>query len=206
MWRTMFITLLALASAPAWSAGQQCSPDAQDMFSFTWVPRMAADPTVGSVRITDRAGKTVQVLDNQTYYYGDNEAAGSNMDTRDFNNDGCGDLVFASDVAPIGNTSNTAFLYEPARRRFVENASLSGIGGLDIDPQDKHCVTGFWKGGAYDVGTQKFCWANGRLLLKEEASVSALVNPEGELACYLHTTTTYRGGKKKTRTKCTKEF
>lgn len=204
--RTMLLILLGLASAPAWSAGKQCSLDARDMFTFAWVPKTAADPTVGSIRITDRTGQTVQVLDNQTYYYGGDEAAADSLDTRDFNNDGCGDLVFASDVAAIGNTSNTAFLYEPDRGRFVLHELLSGIGGLDVDPSDKHCVSGFWKGGAMDVGTQKYCWSQGRLVLKEEFSVSPLINPEGEVACYVHTTTTYAGGKKKTRTKCTAKF
>lgn len=204
--RLILLTLLALASAPAWSAGKQCSLDARTMFTFTWVPQTAADPTTGSVRITDRAGRTVQVLDNQTYYYGGDEDAANSMATGDFNNDGCGDLVFASDIAPIGNTSNTVFLYEPSRRRFVAHEQLSDIVGLDIDPRDKHCVTGFWKGGAEYVGTQRYCWSKGRLILKEEASVSPRIDSEGEIACYLHTRTTYRHGKKKTRTTCTKEF
>lgn len=206
MWRTMLITLLGLASVPAWSAENRCSLDAKDMFTFIWVPKTAAEPNLGSIRITDRAGRTVQVLDNQTYHYGDSETAGDNMDTRDFNNDGCGDLVFASDVAGIGNTSNTAFLYEPASGRFVAHKSLSGIMGLDIDPHDKRCVTGYGKGGAADIHTERYCWSGGKLVVTEEYSVSPRVDSEGNPTCYLHTTTTYRHGQKKTRTKCTKDL
>ncbi|MEO5934309.1 MAG: hypothetical protein ABIQ08_12270, partial [Duganella sp.] len=44
MWRIIFITLLGLASAPAWSAGKQCSLDAKTMFTFTWVPQTPAEP------------------------------------------------------------------------------------------------------------------------------------------------------------------
>ena len=206
MWRTIFITLLGLASAPAWSAGNQCSLDAKAIFTFTWIPQTAAEPKVGSIRITDRARRTVQVLDNLEHYYGDTEAVGDHMDTRDFNNDGCGDLVFANSVAGIGNISSTAFLYDPARRRFVKHKLLSEVMGLDIDPRDKRCVAGFGKGGASDFHTQRYCWSKGRLVLKEEYSVSPRVNLEGEPTCYLHTTITYRHGKKKTRTRCTKDL
>lgn len=170
------------------------------MFAFAWIPQMAAaDTHLGSIRITDRSGRTVQVLDNQTLYYGDNDAAGDLMDTRDFNNDGCGDLVFASQVAAIGNTIDTAFLYETASKRFVENESLSGIMGLDMDESDKGCVTGFGKSGAADIHSERFCWSEGKLVLKEESSVYQAVNLEGEPTCIVHTTTTYRHGKKKTR-------
>jgi hypothetical protein len=206
MWRTMFIIVLGLASAPAWSAGRQCDPDAKAMFTFTWIPQTAAEPKLGSIRITDRAGRTVQVLDNLEYYYGDSETTGDLMDTRDFNNDGCGDLVFANSVAGIGNTSSTAFLYEPVSRRFVEHQSMSEIMGLDIDPLDKRCVTGFGKGGAADFHSAQYCWSKGRLLWKRESSVSPRVNLEGEPTCYMHTTTTYHHGEKKTRQKCTKDL
>ncbi|WP_338765633.1 hypothetical protein [Massilia sp. METH4] len=168
MWRTIFIALLGLASAPAWSAGKQCDPDAKNTFTFTWIPKTASVPTAGSMRITDRADRTVQVLDNLEYYYGDSEDSGNLVDGRDYNNDGCGDLVLVSSVAAIGNTSNTAFLYDPVRRRFVEHEGLSVIMGLDIDPRDRRCVTGFGKGGAVDIHTARHCWSNGRLVLKEE--------------------------------------
>ncbi|HEX8601538.1 MAG TPA: hypothetical protein VF774_02760 [Pseudoduganella sp.] len=206
MWRTMFITLLGLASGPAWSAGKQCSLDAKAMFTFVWIPQTAAEPNSGSMRITDRAGRTVQVLDNLEYYYGDRESAGDLVDTRDFNNDGCGDLVVTNSVAAIGNTISTAFLYEPASRRFVEHEAMSGIMGLDIDPLDKRCIAGFSKGGAADFSYAQYCWSKGKLVLKQESSVSGLVNPEGEPTCYLHTKTTYHNGKKKTREKCTKDL
>lgn len=206
MWPTIFITLLALASTPAWSAGTQCTSNAKAMFTFTWIPQSPAQPTTGSIRIADRDGQTVQMLDNLEYYYGDSNPAGESMDTRDFNNDGCGDLVIAYSIAGIGNTSSTAFLYDPARGRFVAHDALSGIMGLDIDPRDKRCVTGFGKGGAADIHASRYCWSKGRLALKEEYSVSPRVNSEGEHTCYMHTTTTYRHGKKKTRTKCTRDL
>ena len=202
----MVIASLALASAPAWSADTGCRPDAKVAFTFTWIPQSAAEPTAGSIRIADRGGRTVQVLENLEYYYGGDESAADAMDTRDFNHDGCGDLVIANSIAGIGNTSSTAFLFDPRRGRFVAHDVLSGIMGLDIDPRDRRCVTGFGKGGAADIHTERHCWSQGRLVLKEQYSVSPRVDTDGELTCYLHTTTTYRNGKKKTRTQCTGEL
>lgn len=205
MWRAMWIILLCLSSAPAWSSGSECSLDANTLFTFTWVPQTGDDPHVGSIRITDHAGRTVQVLDNQTYYYGDDHPAG-NMDTRDFNNDGCGDLVFANDIAPIGNTTYSAFVYEAARRRFVENESLSGVPGLELDEHDKNCVTGYWKGGAMEFISERSCWSKGELVLEEENSVYPKINTQGEPTCFVKTTTTYLHGRKNTTTKCTKKL
>lgn len=204
MWRTMWLTLLCLASAPAWCAGKECSLDANTMFTFTWVPQTANDTHEGSVRITNHAGQTVQVLDNQTYYYGDDVAFNESIDTSDFNNDGCGDLVFTSDIASIGNIIYSAFLYDPARKRFVNNEPLSGIMGLEIDQRDKGCVTGYGKGGADYFSSERHCWSKGELVLKEENSVYPVYNKKGALTCYVHATTTYLHGKKKTKTNCTK--
>ena len=206
MWRTIFITVLGLASAPVLGADKQCTPDAKARFTFTWMPKTAAEPNVGSIRITDRGGTTVQVLDNVENHYGDSESAVDLMDTRDFNNDGCGDLVVTSSIAGIGNTISNAFLYHPASGRFVAHEALSGIMGLDIDPRDRRCVTGFGKSGAVDFDTARYCWSKGRLVLKEEYSVSQRVNLDGEPTCHMHITTTYRHGKKKVRTECTKDF
>lgn len=206
MWRTLFIILPGLASVPAWSADRQCHPNAKAMFTFTWRPQSAAEPKTGSLRIEAHAGRTVQVLENLEYYYGDSDSADVMVDTRDFNNDGCGDLVIASSIAGIGNTSNTVFLYEPARRRFVANDALSAIMGRDIDPRDKRCVTSFGKGGAADMHTDRYCWSRGRLVLTEQYSISPRIDSDGAFTCYLHTTTTYRHGKKKTRTRCTQDL
>jgi hypothetical protein len=84
---------------------------------------------------------------------------------------------------------------------------LSEIGGLDIDPKDKNCVTSFWKGGAADIGFAQYCWSNGTLLKRKEYSVSPLINEDdGELACYEHIETTYTNGKAETKRTCTMEF
>lgn len=67
-------------------------------------------------------------------------------------------------------------------------------------------MTGYWKGGAEDMHSERHCWSKGKLVLKSEYEVSPLYNGEGEFQCYQHVETAYRGGKKHTRTSCTKEF
>lgn len=172
------------------------------MLSFEWEPKDKAEPQLGSVGIKNTAsGKTVQVLDNVERY-----SADTPFGTQDLNNDGCRDLVVTSSVAGIGNESKTVFLYSPKKRRFVLSDALSAIGGLEIDPRDKNCVTGSWKGGAADFYSAKHCWSKGKLMLRSEASVSPMLREDGGLNCYQHVNTEYRAGKKRTRKDCTGEF
>lgn len=42
--------------------------------------------------------------------------------------------------------------------------------------------------------------------MQSEYQVTPLYNPEGEFACYEHVETEYRGGKKREKKSCTKEF
>jgi hypothetical protein len=155
----------------------------------------------GSVRVRDAAGKVVQVLDDQENYYHDTDALGTGVD---FNNDGCPDLKVTNSVAGIGNESLSVFLYNPATRRFEFNRASSDLGGLDLDSRDPNCVTGFWKGGAVDMHSERHCWKKGKLVKEREWTVSARYNGEGEFQCYQHEETIYRGGKKHTHTDCTK--
>lgn len=171
---------------------------------FAWVPQDANAPTSGSVHIIDaRSGRTLQAIDGVGNYYGDD----GGLAAQDLNNDGCPDLVVTSDVAPIGNTSNTVYLYDRARRRFVFDKALSDIGGLAPDHRDRNCVTGEWKGGAEDIGGARYCWRKGRLVLTREFSVTPLYDREtGEFSCYEHVDTTYAGGRKRVHRDCTKRF
>ena len=143
------------------------------------------------------------MLDNLENYGRSSESLDA---SRDFNNDGCADLVVTSSIAGIGNESAKAFLYNPKTRRFEVSGALSNIGGLDLDPRDKNCVTSYWKGGAMDYYAARHCWNKGKLVMKSEHTVWPTYNGEGELQCFLHVKTDYRGGKKRERTICTKEF
>lgn len=172
-------------------------------YTFEWVPENEAELKLGSIRIRDATGRTVQMLEKLENYYADSEQFAT---YRDFNNDRCPDLVVTNSVAGIGNESLSVFLYQPASRQFVFNAALSNIGGLDVDPRDKRCVTGFWKGGADDIHTEQHCWRKGKLVLVEEYAVSPRYNAESKLECYEHVTVTYRAGKKRQRRDCTEEF
>lgn len=195
--------MLCCWTMSACAADPWCSAGAQPALSFEWLPKDKAEPSLGSVRIRDANGRIVQVLENVENYREDSASLGTGTD---FNNDGCPDLVVTSSMAAIGNESVTAFLYNPRTRRFELSEALSAVGGLQLDSRDRNCVTGDWKGGAQDVYSQRLCWSKGKLVLESEYDVSPRYNKEGEFQCFLHTETVYRGGKKRERTKCTKEF
>lgn len=196
------MAILCCWSLPAWAADPWCSPGGASALRFEWLPKDTSNPSIGSVRIKDASGKTVQMLNNVTNDYGNSES----LRNRDFNNDGCPDLVVTADMAAIGNESVEAFLYDPRKKRFELNKALSGLGGLDLDPDDKNCVTSSWKGGAQDIYWAQHCWNKGKLVIQREYDVSPMYNTEGEFQCYQHITTDYRSGKKRERTDCTKEF
>lgn len=202
-WTRWSLTLLCCCAAHAWAGDAWCRAGGTPALTFEWVPKDKAEPSVGSVRVKDASGKVVQVLDGLENYYHDTGALGTDVD---FNNDGCPDLKVTNSVAGIGNESLSVFLYNRATRRFEPNQALSEIGGLDIDSRNRNCVTGFWKGGAADVHSERHCWHKGKLVKDQEWDVSPRYNGEGEFQCYQHDETTYRGGKKHTHTDCTKEF
>lgn len=203
LWKRLSVAMLCCWAMSAWAADPWCSSGGTSALTFVWVPKDKAAPSIGSVRIKDASGKIVQVLDNVTNEYGNSESLRSD---RDFNHDGCPDLVVTADMAAIGNESVQAFLYDPRTKRFSLHAALSGLGGLDLDPENKHCVTSTWKGGAEDLYWAQHCWNKGKLIIQREYDVSPRYNTEGEFQCYLHVTTDYRGGKKRERTDCTKKF
>lgn len=202
-WKKWPAAMLCCLATQAWAADPRCRAGAVPAFTFEWVARDKAEPSVGSVRVRDAAGKVVQVLDGLENYGADSDALGTG---RDFNNDGCPDLVVTASVAAIGNESAAAFLYNPATRRFERNQALSDIGGLDLDPRDPNCVTGFWKGGADDMVSSRYCWRKGKLVMESQSGVSPRYDGEGTFQCYEHVETIYRGGKKRTHTDCTKDF
>ncbi|QNA89951.1 hypothetical protein G4G28_18240 [Massilia sp. Dwa41.01b] len=208
MWKTLSIVLLCCSSLPAWAFDPWCSPRGKQAYRFEWVVKGKAEDLdgsfVGEVRIRNASGKLVQVLGNVSNYYG--EDSEWLPGARDYNNDGCPDLVMTSQVAGIGNASVEAYLYNPRRRRFELNEALSNIGGLDVDPRDKNCVTGGWKSGADSVYASRHCWKKGKLVLVSEYKISPRYKEGSESFCYEHIETTYRGGRKRTRTKCTKTF
>ena len=151
------LLLVCLVPVAALAAGRGCGAQV----AFRWVPKDADAPSSGSVHVVDaRSSRTVQVLDGVTNHYGDD----GGLFARDLDNDGCPDLVVTSDVAPIGNTSSTVYLYDRVRGRFVFNEALSAIGNISVDGRDPGCVMGDWKGGAEDVGGERYCWRKGRLV------------------------------------------
>jgi hypothetical protein len=194
------LLLVCLVPVAALAAGRGCGAQV----AFRWVPKDADAPSAGSVRVVDvRSARTVQVLDGVTNHYGDD----GGLFAQDLNNDGCPDLVVTSDVAPIGNTSSTVYLYDRVRGRFVFDEALSAIGNIGVDGRDPNCVTGDWKGGAEDVGGERYCWRKGRLVKTSEYSVRPLYDREtGAFSCYEHIDTTYAGGRKRVRRHCTKRF
>lgn len=164
---------------------------------------LAADLGTGTVQIKDASGRIVQVLDDVE----NNQRSSESLETRkDFNNDGCADLVVTTSVAAIGNESIMVFLYNPNTRRFEVSEALSSIGRQDPDPRDKNCFNSHRKGGAMDFYTARHCWSKGKLVLKSEHSVSPVYNDGGEFECYYHVKTDYRGGKKRERTNCKKNW
>ena len=202
-WKILSIAMLCCCSLPAWAADAWCSSRETPALTFAWQPKNQADPTLGSVQVKDASGTIVQVIENLENYHGDSELLRTSTD---LNNDGCADLVVTYDLAAIGNESAKAFLYNPNTRQFDFSKALSDIGGLDLDPLDKRCVTGTWKGGEADMVSTRHCWSKGKLLIDSEHDVSARYNREGEFQCYLHVETHYRGGKKRKRTSCTQTF
>jgi hypothetical protein len=190
----------ALVPIAASAAGKTC--DAR--FEFRWAPQDANAPSTGRVDVVDtRSGRTVQVLDGLQNYQGDDNG----LSAQDLNNDGCADLIVTVEVAGIGNTSSAVYLYDPVRRRFAFDEALSAIGNLARDSRDPNCVTGDWKGGAEDVGGERYCWRKGKLVKTHEYSVRPLYDREtGEFSCYEHVDTTYVDGRKRVRRNCTKTF
>ena len=199
-WHGPIIFALFCSPALASTGDPWCSPAKEPhAYSFAWQPDRNASSGPGSVRVSNAAGRTVQILANVEH------DAGSQAPSKihDYNNDGCDDLAIVSDVAAIGNESKTVFLYDRQRKRFVRSNILSEIGGLELDPRHRNCVTGFWKGGAMDFSTSRHCWKNGKLLIEKAYEVSAVGDEDGKHRCYLHVNTTYRGGKKRVTKRCT---
>lgn len=199
LWKRLSIAMLCCWCMSAWAANPWCSPAGTSALTFEWVPKDKAEPSIGSVRIRDASGKIVQVLDNLTNEYGNSESLRSD---RDFNRDGCPDLIVTADMAAIGNESVDAFLYDSRKKRFILHKGLSALGGLDLDPENQNCVTSTWKGGAADIYWAQHCWNKGKLVIQREYDVSPMYNTEGEFQCYQHIATDYRGGKKRERTDC----
>jgi hypothetical protein len=63
LWARVSIALLFCWAASASAADPSCRQGGASALRFEWVPASKAEPTVGSVRIKDVSGKTVQVLD-----------------------------------------------------------------------------------------------------------------------------------------------
>jgi len=197
----LFLTVFLSCSPFARAADPWCGPHPEEVLRFKWLPKDGAEPQLGSVQIEDvKNGKIMQVIENLENYRGDSES----LSARDFNNDGCGDLVVTSAIAAIGNESSSVFLYDRSSRRFVFNQALSDIGGLDIDPRNRNCVTSSWKGGAENMYSAVHCWQKGKLVLQSESSLALLVDEDGNVACYEKIDTTYVNGRKKIRKRCTK--
>jgi hypothetical protein len=199
---------LAIAMLCCWfmsasAADPWCSSRGKPSFYFEWLPKDEAEPSLGSVRIKNASGAVVQVLENVENYRGDTES----LDTgRDFNNDGCRDLVVTSSKGAAGDEGVTAFLYNSNTRRFELSESLSQISNLDLDPRDKNCVTESGKAPPDHVYDARYCWNNGELVKKSEHYSVGVYNKKDELLCYRHERTDYyRGGKKRRRISCTKE-
>jgi len=203
MRRVAVLAMLCCCSLPAMAADPWCSVRDKPALTFAWQPANKAEPSVGRVFVKDASGKTVQVLDKLENYDGSSESLRTGTD---FNNDGCPDLVVTNSVAGIGNETLSVFLYQPGKRQFVLNQALSEIGGLQLDSDDKNCVTGSWKGGAVDMYTARHCWNKGKLVIRGEYQVSARYKEDGEVQCYQHVETEYRNGRKRTKTSCTQEF
>ncbi|MBP1204781.1 hypothetical protein JOD97_002823 [Duganella sp. 1411] len=198
----MVLTVLSLCPPSARAADAWCGPHPEEVLRFKWLPKGGVESQAGSVQIEDiKNGKIIQVLDNVENYRADSES----LTSRDFDNDGCGDLVVTSAVAAIGNETSSVFLYDRTRRRFVFNKQLSDIGGIDIDPRNPNCVTGSWKGGADDMYAATHCWRKGKLVLQNEYSQTTRLDEEGNVACYEKIETTYVRGQKKIRKRCTKD-
>jgi len=202
LWKMVSMAMLCCWSLPAWAADPWCSPGGASALRFEWLPKDTSNPSIGSVRIQDASGNIVQTLDDLESYYGDSESLGTGTD---FNNDSCPDLLLVHSKAPIGNESVRVFLYNAEAKRFEINEAVSELAGPSIDPDDKNCLISSSKGGAEDVYSAKHCWNKGKLVLQSEYDISPLYK-DGKFQCFQHTSTVYRGGKKRTRTNCTKKF
>ncbi|USX29175.1 hypothetical protein NHH73_13205 [Oxalobacteraceae bacterium OTU3CINTB1] len=198
----MLLTVLSSCSPSAW-ADPWCGPRPEEVLRFKWLPEGGVESQVGSVQVEDiKSGKILQVLEHVENYRADSES----LSSRDFNNDGCGDLVVTSAMAAIGNESSSVFLYDRASRRFVFSKVLSDLGGIDIDPGNPNCVTSSWKGGAENMYAATHCWRKGKLVLQSESSLTMLVDEDGDFSCYEQINTTYVNGRKKIRKRCTKNI
>ena len=205
VWTKLSIAMLCFWSMGAWAADPRCSSRGTPALTFEWLPKNEAEPSVlGSVQIKDASGNIVQVLDNLENYYYEEGSEYFDTDT-DFNNDGCADLVLTNAVGAPGNRSSTALLYNPKARRFEVSEALSKITNLSLDSHDKNCVNESWTGGG-SFYSARHCWNKGKLVLMSESSGEPLFNDEGKFLCYQHVDTNYHGGKKRKRTKCTKEL
>lgn len=132
-WVRLSLAILCCWTLSAWAADPWCSPRGTAAYTFEWLPKDKAEPSVGSVRVKDASGKIVQVLGNLENFHGSSESLGAG---RDFNNDSCPDLLVTHSVAAIGNESVQAFLYNSKAKRFELSEALSDIGGLDLDPEE----------------------------------------------------------------------
>lgn len=201
--KKLMMAVFCSSSLSAWAANPQCSAGKKTEFKFEWQPEVSLQARAGRVLVKDTAGKIVQTLEGLENFRETSESLGTG---RDFNNDGCPDLVVTSGLSGIGNETVTVFLYNPRTRRFEKSKRLSNLGGLDVDPRDKNCVTGSWKTGADSFHFERHCWLKGRLVLMSEEKDSAVLDSAGRLQCYRHVQSDYRDGKKRTRTNCTKEM
>ncbi|HET7462974.1 MAG TPA: hypothetical protein VFJ82_17105 [Longimicrobium sp.] len=126
-----------------------------------------AIPTEALIYLPAAAKRPLQrvgLRDNdQTAFEGSTLAEGF-----DLNRDGWTDLKVQTWSGSAG-VSYELFIYDPARRRFVQDSVLPGGGGLDtIAGRRQPCVSSFYASGADAFNEREYCWRRGHWVLIRE--------------------------------------
>lgn len=101
----------------------------------------------------------------------------------DLNRDGWTDLKVQTWSGSAG-ISYDLFMYDPARRRFVQDSVLKGGGGLGPIKGEEPCVWSSYRSGAGNFSSSKYCWRGGHwvyVLYQKQEIVDAPGNPRYEL-------------------------
>lgn len=137
-----------------------------------------AIPTVADVYLPAGAARPLQRLalrdNDQAAYEGSTLAEGF-----DLNRDGWTDLKIQTWSGSAG-ISYELFMYDPARRRFMQDSVLPGGSGLDpIAGRGEPCVSSFSASGVDAFYESQYCWRRARwVLIRERTQDSFAEGPD----------------------------
>jgi hypothetical protein len=177
----------------------------EDFVRSPWIAQRAATPRFAvSAACVEQDGhvllEAVEVRDRksgrrtQMIYAGQVIPAWGTCDRavgfQDANFDGYPDLSFTS-VQGMANSSESFYLFDPARERFVYDDALSSLSDPMIDAAKREIRAG-WRNGAAEHQSERYRYVKGQLTLIESVNERCAFNDELDV-CIVATRRLVRG-------------